>query len=172
MFEFAGGVSVQFIARWNGTSWQAVGGPMSNQVRALALSGGDLIAGGAFNLANGVYSPKVARWDGAVWQALGSGLPPPGAYSLSEFRGEPIAGGYHFLSRYGPAIPRGDMNFDQAVTLDDLPLFVDALLDPSNLSTCQSYAANANADVHPDGAAKIDALDIPAFTACLLAGCP
>lgn len=64
------------------------------------------------------------------------------------------------------------MNYDQAVTPDDLPLFVEAVLDPAGLSVCRSYAANVNGDAHPDGAARIDGRDVLAFADCLLNGCP
>lgn len=46
-FTFAGGVSANSIARWNGASWSALGSGTSNAVLALtALPNGDLVAGG------------------------------------------------------------------------------------------------------------------------------
>jgi hypothetical protein len=40
-------VSANYIARWNGTSWSALGTGMNGSVSALAvLPNGDLIAGG------------------------------------------------------------------------------------------------------------------------------
>jgi hypothetical protein len=74
----AGGVAVNFIARWDGSSWSALSGPWgtgtSESVRALAVwddgSGPALYAGGAFPTAGGVTVNGIARWDGTAWSAL------------------------------------------------------------------------------------------------------
>src|SRR4030095_8157977 len=43
----AGGVSANYIARWNGTSWSALGSGTNGNVYALTtLPNGDLVAGG------------------------------------------------------------------------------------------------------------------------------
>ncbi|MBL8093282.1 MAG: hypothetical protein JNL73_03860 [Anaerolineales bacterium] len=72
-----------YIARWNGANWSAVGhngagdGALGNVVYALQFSGSDLFVGGGFTNVNnnGVSLPAadyIARWDGATWSALGS----------------------------------------------------------------------------------------------------
>ncbi len=76
------------IARWNGISWQAMGRGLSSTkaqdtgymvdlrtVAALAVdSGGNLYAGGRFNLAGGKLSVHVARWTAADGECrLGAG---------------------------------------------------------------------------------------------------
>jgi subtilisin-like proprotein convertase family protein len=74
-FTTAGGVTVNFIARWNGTSWSPLGTGMSGPVEALAiLPNGDLLAAGDFTSAGGVVVNGVARWDGASWSDLGGGM--------------------------------------------------------------------------------------------------
>jgi hypothetical protein len=74
----AGGSPVNQIAKWNGTSWSALGTGMNGHVRALAAfddgSGLALHAGGAFTSAGGVPAKYVAKWNGATWSPLGSGM--------------------------------------------------------------------------------------------------
>jgi len=76
-FLIAGGVAVNHIARWDGSSWSALGSGMSGSVSALAVfdggSGPALYAGGDFDLAGGVTVNRIARWDGNTWSALGTG---------------------------------------------------------------------------------------------------
>jgi hypothetical protein len=43
-------------------------------VFALAVSGTDLYAGGAFTTAGGVPATNIAKWNGTAWSALGSGV--------------------------------------------------------------------------------------------------
>ena len=67
---------VNRIARWNGTSWEAVGDGVDDEVRALQVDGsGAVYAAGPF-LANGDGSQarsNIARWDGS-WSTVGSGV--------------------------------------------------------------------------------------------------
>src|SRR5204863_9871732 len=52
------------IAKWNGSNWSALGSGMGGSglfVYALALSGSDLYAGGAFKAAGGKVSAYIAR---------------------------------------------------------------------------------------------------------------
>jgi hypothetical protein len=73
-FTTAGAVTVNRVARWNGTSWSALGSGIDGPVFALAVSGSTLFAGGYFWTAGGVAVNKVAKWDGTSWSALGSGM--------------------------------------------------------------------------------------------------
>lgn len=79
-FTSAGGVSCNFIARWNGTAWSALGnglsfGAATPDVGGLAaLPNGDLIAAGWFAMAGGVAANHIARWNGTTWSSVGSGF--------------------------------------------------------------------------------------------------
>ncbi len=78
-FTTAGGTPAANIAKWDGTSWSALGTGMNGAVLALTAvdldgSGPKLVAGGAFTLAGGTAVTYVATWDGSSWAALGSGM--------------------------------------------------------------------------------------------------
>jgi hypothetical protein len=74
-FTTAGGVAANRIAKWNGSSWSALGTGMDGTVYALALDpAGNLIAGGAFPKAGGLTTNYIAKWNGSNWSALGSGM--------------------------------------------------------------------------------------------------
>ncbi len=69
-FTSAGGnPKASHLARWNGTTWAAVGSPSLNgDVHAIAYSPGKLIVGGVFTNAGG--NPNldfVAEWNGVKW---------------------------------------------------------------------------------------------------------
>src|SRR5947209_1828210 len=74
----AGGIAANYIAKWNGSSWSALGSGMGGQscpyVGALAVSGTDLYAGGNFETAGGTAANSIAKWNGSSWSALGSGV--------------------------------------------------------------------------------------------------
>lgn len=82
LFTTAGGVTVNRIARWDGASWQAIGGGMDSSVMALASWDPDgagpefarLVAGGLFATAGGATVNGIASWDGSTWQPLSGGV--------------------------------------------------------------------------------------------------
>lgn len=98
-FSTAGGVTVNGIVKWNGSTWVALGSGMSGTypyVRALAVYNGDLIAAGEFTTAGGVSANRIAKWNGTNWSALGSGMTMgalQAVYALMVYNGELIAGG-------------------------------------------------------------------------------
>lgn len=67
-FTHAGGISADHIARWNGTSWSALGGGLESMVKTIAIVGTKVYAGG-------VFSTRTAMWNGSTWSPLGSGIP-------------------------------------------------------------------------------------------------
>ena len=90
-FSTAGGVIANHIARWDGSSWSALGSGMDALVNALTVfddgsgSGPALYAGGGFTTAGGVSANEIAKWDGSSWSALGSGLKRTTVIALSIF---------------------------------------------------------------------------------------
>lgn len=91
-FSNAGGVSVNNIAMWNGTSWQALGQGLNDTVYALAVFNGELIAGGRFSNSDVSDGDNIARWNGTSWQPLGQGTDGD-VKALIVFNSQLIAGG-------------------------------------------------------------------------------
>ena len=73
-FTQAGGIPANHVAKWDGTTWSALGAGTNGPVHALAVNGPDLYAGGVFNTAGGTAANRVARWDGGAWRAVGAGV--------------------------------------------------------------------------------------------------
>jgi hypothetical protein len=76
-FLHAGGANAKCIAKWNGTSWSAVGPPVVVSVVDHLASyddgtGHHLYAGGGFQI--GGTLTRVARWNGTAWSSLGGGV--------------------------------------------------------------------------------------------------
>jgi hypothetical protein len=84
-FSTAGGKRVNSIAKWNGTTWSALGtgdypgvnsgvlasGGAAGTISSLAFdSNGKLYVGGNFSYAGGSQVNSVAVWDGSVWCAI------------------------------------------------------------------------------------------------------
>ncbi len=102
-FTSADGLPAQNIARWDGQSWRAVGGGLTNTsgsptVYALVRHNGMLAACGVFDLAGGQPSAYVGAWDGSAWIPIGAGLGPRQIgipwYCLASYKGTLVAGGW------------------------------------------------------------------------------
>ncbi len=106
LFASAGGVSASSVARWNGSTWSALGSGTggAGAVFALAVSNGKLYAGGRFSQAGGGSANNIAQWDGHTWTPLSSGL--------SE-GGDPTRAYVLALAPSGSTIYAGGL-FDQA----------------------------------------------------------
>ena len=71
-FSRAGTLSASGVAKWDGTTWSALGSGVDDVVYAIATSGGNLYAMGRFVTAGGIHVNHIARWDGVSWSALGN----------------------------------------------------------------------------------------------------
>ena len=84
VFTHAGGQTANRIARWNGTSFSALGSGLGgsgglNQIEGDALavfddgSGPALYVAGNFTQAGGASASYLARWNGSAWSSVGGG---------------------------------------------------------------------------------------------------
>jgi hypothetical protein len=77
-FLNAGGHTVYYIGRWDGTEWSALVGTSgtgtNSAVHAMVTfddgSGPSLFVGGRFFNAGSIWVSRIAKWDGADWTAL------------------------------------------------------------------------------------------------------
>jgi len=78
MFQKAGGLPANNIARWDGSRWSALGHGTNGHVQALAVfddgSGPALYAGGGFDAAGGAAATSIAKWDGTSWSSVGGAI--------------------------------------------------------------------------------------------------
>lgn len=99
-----GGIAANSIARWDGTTWSALGLGIGtgipyhyDYVFALAVNGEELTAGGRFAIAGGDSAKCIARWDGAHWSPIGSGLNDE-VWALAVYDRALVAGGYFTIA--------------------------------------------------------------------------
>jgi hypothetical protein len=104
-FTNAGGVTgANYIARWDGAQWHAVGGAnaISAPVNAIAISGTDVYVGGDFTDAGGnSNADRIARWDGTNWNALGTGISGFGVVTTIALSGTEVYVGGNFTDAGG-----------------------------------------------------------------------
>lgn len=70
-------IPANYVARWNGASWEPLSNGMTGGSGVIALApaaNGDVIAGGRFTSVGGIVANGIARWNGSVWTPLGSGM--------------------------------------------------------------------------------------------------
>jgi hypothetical protein len=78
---YDGGTTLNYIAEWDGISWQSVGGGTNAEVRSIAFIGDTLYAGGNFTQAGGNSAYFLAYWDGQNWNEAFGGTSYP-VYTL------------------------------------------------------------------------------------------
>ncbi|MCK4340657.1 MAG: hypothetical protein KAY37_02895 [Phycisphaerae bacterium] len=93
-FVTAGGAPALHIAKWDGTTWSAVGSGLDGgNVLALLVYNGELYAGGEFQDAGGIDVNGIAKWDGSNWSAVGPGFDGGPVNALAEYDNDLYAGG-------------------------------------------------------------------------------
>lgn len=103
-FTAIGNVAAVGIAKWDGTSWSALGSglgstpgfPVSGD--DIAISGSDIYVAGQFSLAGGAPARNIAKWNGSSWSALGPGLGAAGNDFITTIAvsGSNVYAGGHF----------------------------------------------------------------------------
>ncbi len=78
LFEEAGSITANGIARWVDDTWQALGDGVKvsrcGSVRTITSYEGALYIGGSFSLNANEDVTDLAMWDGVAWQSLGQGV--------------------------------------------------------------------------------------------------
>lgn len=99
-FTTVDGITVNGIAKWNGTTWAAMGAGFTSPnavVYAITMYGGQVYAGGYFTTSGSTTVNNIAKWDGTAWQPLSSGMSTTGTYdfvsSFATFGGDLYVGG-------------------------------------------------------------------------------
>jgi len=101
-FPRANGVTVNNIARWNGTDWFPVTGPSGTGVLTdgssiaavvwdMTMVDGKLIVAGEFNTAGGVAANSVAAWDGSTWSSVGQPIAGASVLAVTNHNGRIVA---------------------------------------------------------------------------------
>ncbi|MCV6636600.1 Calx-beta domain-containing protein [Candidatus Albibeggiatoa sp. nov. NOAA] len=120
-FTHHNGVALNYIAKWNGSSWESLGEGFSGNklnpdkgVYALAIDNeGNIIAGGKFaNSGNQELNRSgIAKWNGSSWESLGEGF--SNVYALTlDSEGSLIAGGRFFDTENGGKTLKGIMKWN------------------------------------------------------------
>ena len=94
-FTSIDGVAASRIAKWNGTSWSALGTGVTGSGSTPSVNtmvtfddgtGPALYVGGqTFTTAGGISANRVAKWDGKNWSAVGSGFANGIVWKLTVF---------------------------------------------------------------------------------------
>lgn len=109
------GVTVNYVAKWDGSAWSdlagGVSGPTGTRVQSLHVfddgTGPALYAGGYFYNAGGVAAQSIARWDGSAWTALADGVDGGSVHAMTQFddgTGPALYAGGNFFGASGATV--------------------------------------------------------------------
>lgn len=98
-FTAMSGVAANHIAKWNGSSWSAVGDGFNDGVSSFAVYNGELYAGGYFTHSGSTAINYLAKWSGSAWVPVGSNDFDSSVNSLYVYNTNLIVGGW--FGEYG-----------------------------------------------------------------------
>jgi len=79
-FQPLGITNGNYIAKWNGTSWSALGQGLNSRVNAILIDGPNVIVGGHFQDAGGdAQADYLAVWNGSTWSDIDNATSGDGA---------------------------------------------------------------------------------------------
>ncbi|MDR3642428.1 MAG: hypothetical protein P4L74_02255 [Candidatus Doudnabacteria bacterium] len=114
-FTNAGGIAVNNISQWNGTSWSALGSGVNVQIISMVVYNNNLIAAGLLSTAGGIAVNNIAQWNGTSWSSTGlgsiNGNVPHSISALTVYNNNLIAAAY-FLNATGPASSSNILQWD------------------------------------------------------------
>lgn len=105
-----GGVSLNGVAKWNGSEWEPVGEGFTlgetgiASINVLSSINGELYAGGNFTQSGSNEVNMIAKWNGTEWQNIGQGFN-SGVNAIKEYNGNIYAGGL-FTESGGETVSR------------------------------------------------------------------
>lgn len=110
LFNLAGATTVNYIARFDGTSWVPVGSGgtspgFNSYVYSLCVHNNELYAGGTFTMATGTTPvARIAKLSGTTWSPVGQGFANGTLSSLYSGTGGLYAGGTFTTSGASPVL--------------------------------------------------------------------
>ncbi len=115
-----GDTPVNYLARWDGSAWSALGDGVNGRVQTLAVAGnGDLLVGGRFTIAGGQASAYLARW-----ACQGNAC----AADFNGVNGVTVQDIFDFLTAWLAGNSSADFNHVNGVTVQDIFDFLTAWL--------------------------------------------
>ena len=72
-FTTSAGITTNYIASWDGTSWSVINNDLNGKVYALNIWDNKLVAGGEFTMAGATSLNHLGVFDGTNWNSLGTG---------------------------------------------------------------------------------------------------
>lgn len=100
-FTTAGGQTNNYVAKWDGNSWQNIGANFNARIYYLGIFNGELYATGDFTTIDGDTVNHVAKWNGTNWVGFGSGVDGT-TYVAEMHNGELYIGGSFLMSGSQP----------------------------------------------------------------------
>ncbi len=154
-FGYAGGLDVDWIARWDGASWHQMGegfsGGTVGAVYAIETHDGYVYAGGNFTHTGELQVNYIARWDGFEWSELGNGTGGT-VYCMAVYHGDLYVGGNFTSVDNDPSIQKlarwdgSDWHAVAEVTGGSSPSVMSMAADEMNLYVGGKFAAIDSVD--------------------------